>query len=119
MSWASSHRDVSPPQNLFPGPMKGFKVVDFGIAKNEGHLNRTQRAWSRTQVRVKMGRECTGQKVDRRTDILRSASSCSSCALRADCSKRATPIETHEAIQKGVPDPCSVSPAGFRGTLAM
>jgi serine/threonine protein kinase len=62
------HRDVSP-QNLLL-TYEGFvKVVDFGIAKAEGRETRTQAGMVKGKFAYMSPEQCTGQKVDRRTDI--------------------------------------------------
>ncbi|HNI59600.1 MAG TPA: serine/threonine-protein kinase [Pseudomonadota bacterium] len=104
------HRDVSP-QNLLL-TYEGFvKVVDFGIAKAEGRETRTQAGMVKGKFAYMSPEQCTGQKVDRRTDIFALGVILFELCTSRRLFKRATPIETYEAIQKGeVPDPCSVSP---------
>ncbi|MBP8195911.1 MAG: serine/threonine protein kinase [Deltaproteobacteria bacterium] len=105
------HRDVSP-QNLLL-TYEGFvKVVDFGIAKAEGRETRTQAGMVKGKFAYMSPEQCTGQKVDRRTDIFALGVILFELCTSRRLFKRPTPIETYEAIQKGeVPDPCSVSPA--------
>lgn len=105
------HRDVSP-QNLLL-TYEGFvKVVDFGIAKAEGRETRTQAGMVKGKFSYMSPEQCTGQKVDRRTDIFALGVILFELCTSRRLFKRATPIETYEAIQKGdIPDPCSVSPA--------
>ena len=108
------HRDVSP-QNLLL-TYEGFvKVVDFGIAKAEGRETRTQAGMVKGKFSYMSPEQCTGQKVDRRTDIFALGVILFELCTSRRLFKRATPIETYEAIQKGeVPDPCSVSQAVSR-----
>jgi len=103
------HRDVSP-QNLLL-TYEGFvKVVDFGIAKAEGRETRTQAGMVKGKFAYMSPEQCTGQKVDRRTDVFALGVILFELCTSRRLFKRATPIETYEAIQKGeVPDPCSVS----------
>lgn len=105
------HRDVSP-QNLLL-TYEGFvKVVDFGIAKAEGRETRTQAGMVKGKFSYMSPEQCTGQKIDRRTDIFALGVILFELCTSRRLFKRATPIETYEAIQKGdIPDPCSVSPA--------
>jgi serine/threonine-protein kinase len=104
------HRDVSP-QNLLL-TYEGFvKVVDFGIAKAEGRETRTQAGMVKGKFSYMSPEQCTGQKIDRRTDIFALGVILFELCTSRRLFKRATPIETYEAIQKGdIPDPCSVSP---------
>lgn len=108
------HRDVSP-QNLLL-TYEGFvKVVDFGIAKAEGRETKTQAGMVKGKFSYMSPEQCTGQKVDRRTDIFALGVILFELCTSRRLFKRATPIETYEAIQKGeVPDPCSVSQAVSR-----
>lgn len=62
------HRDVSP-QNVVVTFEGTVKVVDFGIARAENRLNRTQSAVMKGKVAYMAPEQVMGQALDRRTDV--------------------------------------------------
>jgi serine/threonine protein kinase len=62
------HRDVSP-QNVVVTFEGTVKVVDFGIARAENRLNRTQNAVMKGKVAYMAPEQVMGQPLDRRTDV--------------------------------------------------
>jgi serine/threonine protein kinase len=63
------HRDVSP-QNIFLTYDGSVKLLDFGIAKTMGAQEvRTESGILKGKVRYMSPEQCTGQAVDRRSDV--------------------------------------------------
>ncbi|MBI5543107.1 MAG: serine/threonine protein kinase [Deltaproteobacteria bacterium] len=62
------HRDISP-QNVFVTFDGGVKVVDFGIAKASHRASATRVGTFKGKVRYMSPEQCSGQALDRRSDI--------------------------------------------------
>jgi serine/threonine protein kinase len=62
------HRDVTP-ANILVSYDGNIKVVDFGIAKAAASAVETDRGVIKAKVPYMTPEQCTGQKVDRRSDI--------------------------------------------------
>ncbi|MEZ4241803.1 MAG: protein kinase [Myxococcota bacterium] len=62
------HRDVSP-QNVFLTYDGGVKLLDFGIAKADTGLNRTESGVLKGKVLYMSPEQCGGRPMDRRADI--------------------------------------------------
>lgn len=62
------HRDVSP-QNIIVGADGVPRVVDFGIAKARGRLEKTETGVVKGKFSYMSPEQCLGQPVDRRTDV--------------------------------------------------
>ena len=105
------HRDVSP-QNLIL-TYEGFvKVLDFGIAKAEGRATQTKAGTVKGKFAYMSPEQCTGEGIDRRTDIFALGIILFELCTSRRLFKRPNAFETYEAIIKGdIPDPSSVSPA--------
>jgi len=105
------HRDVSP-QNLIL-TYEGFvKVLDFGIAKAEGRATQTKAGTVKGKFAYMSPEQCTGEGIDRRTDIFALGIILFELCTSRRLFKRPNAFETYEAIIKGdIPDPASVSPA--------
>lgn len=105
------HRDVSP-QNLLL-TYEGFvKVLDFGIAKAEGRATQTKAGTVKGKFAYMSPEQCTGEGVDRRTDIFALGIILFELCTSRRLFKRGSTFETYEAIIKGdVPDPSEVSPS--------
>lgn len=105
------HRDVSP-QNLIL-TYEGFvKVLDFGIAKAEGRATQTKAGTVKGKFAYMSPEQCTGEGIDRRTDIFALGIILFELCTSRRLFKRPNAFETYEAIIKGdIPDPTSVSPA--------
>lgn len=105
------HRDVSP-QNLLL-TYEGFvKVLDFGIAKAEGRATQTKAGTVKGKFAYMSPEQCTGEGIDRRTDIFALGIILFELCTSRRLFKRASAFETYEAIIKSeIPDPATVSPA--------
>lgn len=105
------HRDVSP-QNLLL-TYEGFvKVLDFGIAKAEGRATQTKAGTVKGKFAYMSPEQCTGEGIDRRTDIYALGIILFELCTSRRLFKRQNAFETYEAIIKSeIPDPASVSPA--------
>lgn len=103
------HRDVSP-QNLLL-TYEGFvKVLDFGIAKAEGRATQTRAGTVKGKFAYMAPEQCTGEGIDRRTDIFALGIILFELCTSRRLFKRGSTFETYEAIIKSeVPDPSSVS----------
>jgi serine/threonine protein kinase/anti-anti-sigma regulatory factor len=62
------HRDVSP-QNVIVTYEGGVKVVDFGIARAENRLNKTENAVLKGKVAYMAPEQVLGDALDRRADV--------------------------------------------------
>ena len=62
------HRDVSP-HNILIGYSGSVKLIDFGIAKAEGKLSRTQAGTIKGKVGYMSPEQVTGGKIDGRADV--------------------------------------------------
>ncbi len=62
------HRDVSP-HNILIGYSGAVKLIDFGIAKAEGKLSRTQAGTIKGKVGYMSPEQVTGGKIDGRADV--------------------------------------------------
>ncbi len=62
------HRDVTP-QNIVATFDGNIKLVDFGIAKASNRLNETRFGTLKGKVAYMSPEQCTGQPLDRRSDI--------------------------------------------------
>ncbi|MEN9796444.1 MAG: hypothetical protein RL653_140 [Pseudomonadota bacterium] len=62
------HRDVSP-QNVIVTYEGGVKVVDFGIARAENRLNKTENAVLKGKVAYMAPEQVLGEALDRRADV--------------------------------------------------
>ncbi len=105
------HRDVSP-QNLLL-TYEGFvKVLDFGIAKAEGRATQTKAGMVKGKFAYMSPEQCTGEGIDRRTDIFALGIILFELCTSRRLFKRGSTFETYEAIIKcDVPDPSTVSPS--------
>ena len=103
------HRDVSP-QNLLL-TYEGFvKVLDFGIAKAEGRATQTKAGMVKGKFAYMSPEQCTGEGIDRRTDIFALGIILFELCTSRRLFKRNSTFETYEAIIKcEVPDPSTVS----------
>ena len=105
------HRDVSP-QNLLLTYEGAVKVVDFGIAKAEGRATQTRAGMVKGKFAYMSPEQCTGEGIDRRTDIFALGIILFELCTSRRLFKRATTFETYEAIIKcEVPDPSTVNPS--------
>jgi len=113
------HRDVSP-QNLLL-TYEGFvKVLDFGIAKAEGRATRTKAGTVKGKFAYMSPEQCTGEPLDRRTDIFALGIILFELCTSRRLFKRGSTIETYEAIVKcDVPDASTVSPSVTKPVAAV
>jgi len=113
------HRDVSP-QNLLL-TYEGFvKVLDFGIAKAEGRATQTKAGMVKGKFAYMSPEQCTGEGIDRRTDIFALGIILFELCTSRRLFKRGSTFETYEAIIKcDVPDPSTVSPSVTKPVAAV
>ena len=104
------HRDVSP-SNLMVSYEGAVKVVDFGIAKAAHRVTETRSGAIKGKVAYMSPEQCTGQPVDRRSDIFSLGIVFYEMATMTRLFKYGTDFETMTHIVNGdVPAPTSRRP---------
>jgi serine/threonine protein kinase len=105
------HRDVSP-QNLIVTFQGEVKVVDFGIAHAAVREARTKTGMVKGKFAYMAPEQCTGNPVDRRTDVFALGVVLWECLTGQRLFKRKGTYETYRAILSGeIPAPSQVNPA--------
>ena len=104
------HRDVSP-SNLMVTYEGAVKVVDFGIAKAADRMTETRSGAIKGKVAYMSPEQCTGQAVDRRSDVFALGIVLYEMATMTRLFKFATDFETMTRIvNHPVPAPTSRRP---------